>query len=198
MVDFKKIAKSYRLAKNLRLQDIKVLIKAAKKRKYQPREALVLPGTRHTEISFITKGLVRGYMVNEKGEDITMMLRWESQIVASPFVLFFDQLTRGTVEAVEPTTTLSIEYDVLQKIVEGNPRLLYNQKNVFEQLMKDAVTRLESFLLYTPEERYEKFLETHADLVNRVPDKYIAHMLGITPVSLSRIRKRLTEKKTST
>ena len=51
--------------------------------------------------------------------------------------------------------------------------------------------RLESFILYTPEERFQHLLETRPDLCERIPDKYLASFLGITPVSLSRIKKRL-------
>ena len=60
--------------------------------------------------------------------------------------------------------------------------------------MREAHLRIEGFILYTPEERYIKFIEKYPDINNRVPDKYIANVLGITPVSLSRIRARIIEK----
>ncbi|MBK8659738.1 MAG: hypothetical protein IPN22_12925 [Bacteroidetes bacterium] len=50
-------------------------------------------------------------------------------------------------------------------------------------------------MLLSPEERYLKFIQKYPDLLNRVPNKYIANVLGITPVSLSRIRKRISTKK---
>jgi CRP-like cAMP-binding protein len=50
---------------------------------------------------------------------------------------------------------------------------------------------LSSFILDSPEERYRQFEKQHGDLLLRVPHHMIASYLGITPVSLSRIRKRL-------
>jgi CRP/FNR family transcriptional regulator, anaerobic regulatory protein len=52
---------------------------------------------------------------------------------------------------------------------------------------------LSSFILDSPEERYRKFEDMHGDLLLRVPHHMIASYLGITPVSLSRIRKRLMQ-----
>ena len=55
------------------------------------------------------------------------------------------------------------------------------------------MNRLEAFVLLTPEERYQELISSNPTLINRVPDKYIANIIGITPVSLSRIRKRLAK-----
>lgn len=64
--------------------------------------------------------------------------------------------------------------------------------------MKRMVMHTESFILYSAEERYLNFVKNNPDIVNRVPGKYIANVLGITPVSLSRIRKRIAQKKAGT
>jgi hypothetical protein len=62
------------------------------------------------------------------------------------------------------------------------------------QMLSDTLKSIESFVTQSPEERYRNLIAERFDLVNRVPDKYIASMLGITPVSLSRIRKRINTK----
>ena len=71
-------------------------------------------------------------------------------------------------------------------------------KYVFQKMMRHQLARVESFVLNSPEERYLKYIKDYPDLINRVPDKYIAHVLGITPVSLSRIRKRISDKSKKT
>jgi hypothetical protein len=65
---------------------------------------------------------------------------------------------------------------------------------MLRKFLLEAKERIESFVLFTPEQRYVKYIEDFPDMYNRVPDKYIAHVLGITPVSLSRIRKRISTK----
>ena len=66
-------------------------------------------------------------------------------------------------------------------------------RKVAEQRFINAQMMLASFILDSTEERYCKFEEQHGDLLLRVPHHIIASYLGITPVSLSRIRKRLME-----
>ena len=61
-------------------------------------------------------------------------------------------------------------------------------------MLKESIERVESFTLHSPEERYINFVKSKPNIVNRVPDKYIATILGMTPVSLSRIRKRIATK----
>jgi Mn-dependent DtxR family transcriptional regulator len=61
-------------------------------------------------------------------------------------------------------------------------------------MLAESMVRVESFILLTPEERYLKLIRDKHDIVQRVHDKYIATFLGITPVSLSRIRKRIAGK----
>ena len=88
-----------------------------------------------------------------------------------------------------------MDYDLAQKIIENNPKLEKSRKFFLQKMLKDALERIESFVLYSPEERYVKYVESKPDIINRVPNKYIANVLGMTPVSLSRIRKRIASKK---
>jgi Mn-dependent DtxR family transcriptional regulator len=55
--------------------------------------------------------------------------------------------------------------------------------------------RVESFILDKPEERYQKLIARKPEIIQRVADKHIASFIGVTPVSLSRLRKRLASKK---
>ncbi|CAN0600388.1 unnamed protein product, partial [Ectocarpus sp. 12 AP-2014] len=59
-----------------------------------------------------------------------------------------------------------------------------------------AFERVESFVFLSPEERYKKYVKDNPNIINRAPDMYIANILGITAVSLSRIRNRIASKKT--
>lgn len=195
MLDFEKIKTVYKLGRNLSLSDVQVLIKATKTKSYAPSEHIIKAGETKKEVFFIQKGLVRAYKVNEKGNEITTLIRWENQIVASPDILFFDQPSELFFEALERTEVLYLNYDVLQTIISENPKLEANRKYILQNVLKEALKRIDSFVLCSPEERYLNFIKGNPEIVNRVPDKYIANVLGITPVSLSRIRKRILSKK---
>lgn len=195
MIDFQKLKKLYKLGKDLNFSDVQGLLKGAKTMSYAPGVYLISEGQLRKEVFWIRKGLVRGFRITEKGEEITTMFRWEDQPVVSPSLILFNQPAEQYFEALEPTEVLKIDYDKVQTIIENNPKLEANRTILLQNILKEALHRIDSFILRSPEERYLDFISTKPDISNRVPDKYLANVLGITPVSLSRIRKRIAAKK---
>lgn len=192
--DFEKIKTLYKLGKNLTLSDIQILIESAKTKSFLPGEFLIKEGDIKKEIFLIKKGLVRTYKINDKGDEITTLIRYENQIVASPDIIFFNKSSGFYFEAFEHTEVFYMDYEVLQQLIDSNPKLEANRKFFLHNILKDLLKRVDSFVLLSPEDRYLEFIKTHPDIVNRVPNKYIANVLGVTPVSLSRIRKRIVTK----
>lgn len=195
MIDFLKLKQLYKLGKDLSLSDIHGLVTSAKSMSYAPGEYLIKKGQMRKEVFLIRKGLVRSFTITEKGEEITTMFRWEDQPVASPDLILFNQPATQYFQTLESTEVLKIDYDKVQEIIEKNPKLEANRAIILRNLLKETLERIDSFLLLTPEERYIKFIQTKPEIANRVPDKYLANVLGITPVSLSRIRRRIAERK---
>jgi len=128
--------------------------------------------------------------INDKGDEITIDIRWENQFIASRDTLLFNKSAQFFCKTLEPTEVLHIDYEAL---ISRDPQLEVLVKFIY-QILAEPLTRLDSFLLRTPEERYVDYVNSNPDILNRVPDKYLANVLGITPVSLSRIRKRLALK----
>ena len=194
MVDLARLRKLYNFGKDLRMKDIQGVIAASKRVSIKKKEVLIDVGSSSEELYFIRKGLIRSYHINSKGEEITFRLITEHELVANVDAILYKQPSRYCYEAMEDSTFFSLSYDAVQKIFSENPKLNARRKYLFLAVIKKAYERIESLVLLTPVERYEKFLEDYPDLSNRVPDKYIAHVLGITPVSLSRIRKRIASR----
>lgn len=195
MVDLEKLKILYNFGKNLALSDVQVLLKCAKIKSYAQGEYLIKEGQLKKEVFLIRKGLVRAFRISDKGEEITTMLRWEHQALASPDLTLFNEPARQFFEALEPTNVFCIDYDELQTIFTENPKLEANRKYVLQNILREALQRIDAFVMLSPEERYLDFIKSNPDIANRVPNKYIAHILGITPVSLSRIRKRIASRK---
>lgn len=84
MIDLQKLKQLYKLGKDLSLSDIHGLVTSAKSMSYAPGEYLIKEGQTRKEVFLIRKGLVRSFTVTEKGEEITTILRWEDQPIASP------------------------------------------------------------------------------------------------------------------
>lgn len=194
MVDLNRLKQIYKFGKELSLKDIQVLLKAAKNGSFRKKELLINEGSKRNDVFYIKSGLVRCFNINGKGEEITLKLIPEHQVFANVDLILFSQASRFFYEALENTEVFFIDYDVLQDLVSRNPKLEANRKYVLQRLLKESMERVESFVLLTPEERYLRFVKDYPGITKRVQDKYIANVLGITPVSLSRIRKRIASK----
>lgn len=141
------------------------------------------------ELYFIVRGLVRLYYTKD-GEEITGFIFREG-LFASSYDSFLRQAPSiQTLETLEDCDLLVISYNRLEQLYVELPKMNIVVRKIAEQRFINAQQVLSSFILDSPEERYRKFEAQHGDLLLRVPHHMIASYLGITPVSLSRIRKR--------
>lgn len=157
-------------------------------------EIFLTTGSRKSKIYFVVRGLIRSYYTNEKGEEITNRIRYENQVMSCYEIDLLDQPSRFTLQAIEATQLLVIDVPTMKQLVHGHPKFEAGLRYFLRDSLLQALQLLDDFILLSPEERYLKFLNEHAALINRIPNKYIANVLGITPVSLSRIRKRIAGK----
>lgn len=158
-------------------------------------EIYIPEGKIFKKIFYIKKGLLRIFFVTESGEEKTFFFRWEGQIAAIPECIFDNQPTRQTWQALEDCELMEIDFDIVEKLSENNISLIKIRLGFAEKMFLDALKRVESFVLDKPEERYQKLIIQNPEIIKRVADKHIASFIGVTPVSLSRIRKRLASQK---
>jgi CRP-like cAMP-binding protein len=147
------------------------------------------------KIFFIKKGILRSYYVTESGEEKTIFFRWEGQMAAIPECIFENQPTRQTWQALEDCELLEIDFDVVEKMSKNNISLIKTRMGFAQKMLLESLKRVESFVLEKPVERYNKLIAQKPEIIQRVADKHIASFIGVTPVSLSRIRKRLASQK---
>lgn len=152
---------------------------------------LIREGDISRELYFINRGLLRLYYAKE-GEEITAFIFREG-LFASSYESFLQQSPGiQNLETLEDCDLLVLTYDRLQELYKKLPKMNILTRKVAEQRFINAQRIFSSFILDSPEERYRKFEAQHKDLLQRVPQHIIASYLGITPVSLSRIRKRIS------
>jgi CRP-like cAMP-binding protein len=195
MIDIEKFKHIFPFLSELSAGDVFDFLKQVQVQQLKPGDIFLEAGSQKNNLYFITKGLIRSYYINEKGEEITNRLRYENQIIASYEILFFNQVSRFNFQALEPTELLVIHFNELRTIIEQNSKLDTGRRYFMMNILSESLAAIDDFILLNPEKRYMKFVQEHPNLLSRVPLKYIANVLGITPVSLSRIRKRITKKK---
>lgn len=158
-------------------------------RKIAPKTVLLNAGQIANYVHFIKKGCIRQWF-NKDGKDITFQFFIEGQAVASIESLITKQPSMFTIESIEPSTIISISKDDFEQIQQLYPHL----KEEFQQMMFHRFRNYTQLFLSrikdTPKKRYENLLKDQPEIIKRIPQHYIASFLGITPVSLSRIRNK--------
>lgn len=190
-----KIKQEFPFLTELNSADVLDFLNHLKEIRLNPGEVFLEEGSLKSNVYFIKKGLIRSFYIDEKGQEITNRLRYENQIIASYEIIFFNQPSRFIFQTMEESELLAIDFHEMRKIVERNQNLESGRRYFVSNILAESLKTLDDFILLSPEERYIKFVNEHPNLLNRVPIKYIANVLGITPVSLSRIRKRVANKK---
>jgi len=138
-------------------------------------------------IYFIKKGVARIYYLMD-GIDITEGFFFENSIIARVESLFTGKPSRKAIQILEDAEIIAINASQLFKLYDSFPEVERLFRNIFEAAYVDTVNRIEGIQFHTAEERYKALLDEAPNVLMRVPLKYVASYLGITQVSLSRIR----------
>lgn len=154
------------------------------------KTVLLSEGEIASHIYFIDSGALRLWN-NDDGRDITVQFFFENQIVASFESWYQKKPSIFTIESIENTTVMALSSDSFNQIIKQFPEInMYLTKLISERFVSYTnyfLTRIKD----SPEKRYQDLVDNEPEIVERVPQHYIASYLGITPVSLSRIRNRI-------
>lgn len=142
-----------------------------------------------TSLSILTEGYIRIYTYH-KGKEITQWISSPGQFVTDLSNLLFNGPTRWNIQALTDCKIHSMsktDYHNIDQQVSDWPRL---EKMFIAKCFTTLEDRVFSFLSMTAEERFQMLFHYNSDLFNQVPLQYLASMLGMTPETLSRIRKK--------
>ncbi len=147
----------------------------------------------NTKIAFILKGAFR-FFYEKNDSEITCLLGFENNLIGSFESNILKQPCTQTIQAIEDSELFIIDYKDLEKLYDKSPKFERVGRIILEYYLAYLQQRVTSYLLDTPEQRYVRLINETPDILNRVPLQYIASYIGVTPVSLSRIRKRILKK----
>lgn len=161
-----------------------------KREEFSAKTVILNEGEIATKLYHVNKGCLRTWL-NHNGKDITFQFFIEENIVTSVESFIADKPSMFTIETIEPSVVYSITKSDFNKMLSQSP-IIKEQINelAFERLIfyqKLFLSRIKD----KPEKRYLDLLENNPELLLRIPQHYIASYLGITSVSLSRIRNRV-------
>lgn len=156
---------------------------------------LVAEGEVANEVFFINKGCIRLYYLLEEGKEVTGFIFQENMFGGSAESFFSQTPSVQILETIEECELLVLSYAALQHLYDAVPKMNVLMRKILEQRMTFAQKLVASLIIHKPQDRYTSYQQLHPDLENRIPQHVLASYMGITPVSLSRIRKRMSSKK---
>lgn len=172
-------------------EEAKYLLSFFEERKYKRGAVLLEEGKVAHEVFFIDKGALRQYIVGEDGIERTCNFCFENEFLTDLESFSRQSRTASFIVALEPTTCFVINCINLVEAVKTSPASAELFRIVVENVATENIRRTKSLISLSPEKQFEELLNNKPEIMQRVPQRYIAQYLGIAPESLSRIRKRL-------
>lgn len=141
------------------------------------------------KLSFIQSGLLRIY-VQPPNKEVTQLISTKGYFVTDLASLIFNTPARWTIQALTDAEIYTIDSQDYNRIGTLIPKWHELEKLFIARCFTILEDRIFTHLSMTAEERYHFFFERNKELFNQVPLQYIASMLGMTPETFSRIRKK--------
>lgn len=175
--------------------DEKELLESAFKAKHlRKRQYLLQEGDICRYMSFIIKGSGRMYSVNDKGQDHIIRFAIENWWLGDYESYNFNTPSLYNIEVLEDSEVLMIEHGQMQKLADSIPAIDLMIREIDRKGAVATQKRIHSAISEGAEERYDNLIKNYPEFLNRFPQSMIASYLGISPETLSRIRKNMLKK----
>jgi CRP-like cAMP-binding protein len=156
-------------------------------RKYGKKEVITQAGEMENYFNFIVKGLARKYYKKGK-EEINTQISFEGHIMHSQESFHSRTASEYFIESIEPTTLVSITFDDLERIYAKSVKMEHLGRLIITYTMVVKDRWQMQLVMHTPRERFIQFVQRNPELLQRVPQKYLASYLNIKPETFSRFK----------
>ena len=158
--------------------------KVVKKNDYVFRQ-----GDTFKDFVFVDKGCLRLYYVKD-GIEVSVWFAFQHSSAIEVYSFISEKPSDYFLQAIEDSEVLVLPKTELKKIYLSHPRMQEMMRNFWEAVLLDLISRFTALETDTAEKRYRDLLN-NTDYLGTLPQKYLASFIGVTPTSLSRIRKRI-------
>jgi CRP-like cAMP-binding protein len=176
-------------------EDWQLLLPYLKIKKIKKHDLFAEEGKVANELALLLNGMMRHFYIKD-GEEKTTYFYFENHLVAAYFSCITQQPSQLTIEALSDCELIVFPYAKMNELYEKSMAWQKFGRLIAEYAAMGLEERMVGLLMRSPEERYLDLVKGNkTKIIERIPQHYIANYLGITPVSLSRIRNRALKKK---
>ena len=177
---------------NITGTDLKMVASFFQPETIQKGSFYLKPGKICNTLSFMQSGLMRVYLIDDSGQEITQWIAGKGGFITDLAGMLFNDASKYYIQALTDCECYTInrtEYNAMEKTV---PRWHQLEKLFIARCFIFMEQRIFSLLSMTAEDRYKWLFNYNPALFNEVPLQYLASMMGMSPETLSRIRKRIS------
>lgn len=174
-------------------EQFELISKEIKVKTFEKNQVILSPGETSIKTYFVTEGLLRCYSIDSKAKTNVIQFAPERWWLSERNG-FFDEPSDFYIDAIEASTALVLPRNYFNDSALHVPCLHDLNNTMLNNSIRFMQKRINMLLSATAEERYLDFIKLYPNLTLRVPQWMIASYLGITPESLSRVRKDLAHK----
>jgi CRP-like cAMP-binding protein len=164
-------------------------------KKLRKKQYLVQEGDAAKYLAFVEKGILRSYSIDEKGNEVILQFAFEGWWITDMYSFVAGEPSTNNIDALEDSELLLLTKQAEEQMLEKVPKLERYFRILLQNNLINTQRRLISSLSHTAEEKYMQLLEGCPSVPQRIPQHMMASFLGITPETLSRIRKSISVRK---
>jgi CRP-like cAMP-binding protein len=143
---------------------------------------------------FVSKGLLRSYTIDENGKEHIIQFAPENWIISDRSSFYFNEASELFIDAIEETEIVLIDKNFINSAAEISSTFRQQDTVALHSHIRQLQKRVNLLLGATAEQRYLDFIAIYPSLTLRIPQWMMASYLGITPETLSRVRKELARR----
>jgi CRP-like cAMP-binding protein len=172
-------------------EDCKKMAESFKSETIKKGDYFLRSGRHCNKLSFIEEGILRIY-VDMPDREVTQWISTSGSFVTDFNAFFYRNASLRNIHALTNTQLLTIDHDEYLKLGKLMPAWNTFEKLFIGKCFVFMENRVFDLISLSAEERYKRLFEQNSELLNQAPLQDIASMLGMTPETLSRIRKKLS------
>jgi CRP-like cAMP-binding protein len=174
--------------------ELELIQSVCKEKKLRKKQFLSQEGEVWHYNAFICRGLVKTFSIAENGAEHIISFAPEHHWTGDRESLINGTASRLNIDAIEPTELILIEKTDFEKLCAEIPQLNHLVNQLIQKSFIVSQGRILANISFTAEEKYENFLAKYPNIVNRIPQHMIASYIGITPETLTRLRRNMVKK----
>jgi CRP-like cAMP-binding protein len=145
--------------------------------------------------AFVEKGVLRSYTVDDKGYEHIIQFALEGWWISDQYSFFTGEPSTYNIDALEDAELLLLNRSSYEALMDAVPKFERYQRILVQNSLIAMQRRLLGSMSLTAEEKYINLINAYPDIIQRVPQHMIASYLGITPETLSRIRRLMVQRR---